>query len=47
MFVVKDHILILNDSVGEELSIRLENIPELIIELQGIYDAFYLSLIHI
>ena len=41
MFVVQDHILILNDSVGEELSVRLENIPELIIELQGIYDAFY------
>ena len=40
MFIVQDHLLIISDSTGEELTIALENIHALVDELMDIEEMY-------
>lgn len=40
MFVVQDHVLVMNDAACEGMGIRMENIPDFIKELQEIYETY-------
>ncbi len=41
MFVVQDHVLVMNDAAGEGMGIQMENIPAFIKELQEIYETYW------
>lgn len=41
MFVVQDHVLVMNDAAGEGIGIQMENIPAFIKELQEIYETYW------
>ena len=40
MFVVQDHVLVMNDAAGDGIGIQMENIPAFIKELQEIYETY-------
>ncbi|MCB6661672.1 hypothetical protein [Eubacterium callanderi] len=41
MFVVQDHVLVMNDAAGDGIGIQMENIPAFIKELQEIYETYW------